>query len=278
LSSIFKPTIIAATTFGTFCALNKKKINFIECFHVSVGDDSNHGLHAPHYHWEHKELLKTFDHAAIRRGFQVYQEVCSSCHALRFIAFRNLVGVSHTEEEAKAIAASYEVQDGPNEAGEMFMRPAALTDLFPAPYPNEEAARAANNGALPPDLSCVVKARMQHEDYVFSLLTGYHEPPAGVQLREGLYYNPFMPGGTIAMARNLYDGVVEYEDGTPATASQMAKDVTTFLAWASEPEHDERKKMGMKAMLLLTVLLGLSYWTKRHTWSYLKSRKIKIIK
>ena len=151
-----------------------------------------------------------------------------------------------------------------------------MSDYFPPVYPNEEAARAANNGALPPELSCIVKARLHHEDYIFSLLTGYTEPPAGIQLREGLHYNPYMPGGAISMARVLYDGVVEYEDGTPATASQMAKDVTTFLAWASEPEHDERKRMGMKAILMLTTFAAIAFWWKRHTWSYLKTRKIVI--
>ena len=152
-----------------------------------------------------------------------------------------------------------------------------MSDYFPPPYPNDEAARAGNGGALPPDLSCVVKARGAAEDYIFSLLTGYHDAPAGVQLRPGLHYNPYFPGGAISMARALYDGVVEYEDGTPATASQMAKDVTVFLAWASEPEHDDRKKMGMKAMVMLAGLVALTYWWKRYTWSYLKSRKIKII-
>jgi ubiquinol-cytochrome c reductase cytochrome c1 subunit len=162
----------------------------------------------------------------------VYKEVCSACHSLKLIAFRNLVGVSHTEDEAKAIAADYEIQDGPDETGENFMRPGKvsfpiaeiitsfniqkiikLSDYFPPPYANDEAARAGNAGALPPDLSCIVKARMNNEDYVFSLLTGYHEAPAGIKLREGLHYNPYMPGGAISMARVLYDGLVEYEDG-----------------------------------------------------------------
>jgi len=244
---------------------------------VHISDDPNHGLHPPHYHWDHHSPLKTFDHAAIRRGFQVYREVCQACHSLKYIAFRNLVGVSHTEDEVKEIAAEYEVQDGPDENGQMYMRPARLSDHMPLVYPNDEAARAANNGALPPDLSCIVKARMNNEDYVFSLLTGYHDPPAGIQLREGLHYNPYMPGGAISMARVLYDGVVEYEDGTPNTASQLAKDVVTFLAWASEPEHDQRKQMGMKALLMLSSMAVLAFWWKRHTWSYLKTRKIVIL-
>ncbi|KAI3637646.1 hypothetical protein MIR68_004295 [Amoeboaphelidium protococcarum] len=245
--------------------------------HIAISDDRNHGLHPPHHHWEHHSPVKTFDAAAIRRGFQVYKEVCSQCHSLKFIAFRNLVGVSHTEDEAKELALEYEIEDGPNDQGEMYKRPGRLSDYFPPVYPNEEAARAANNGALPPDLSCIVKARMGYEDYVFSLLTGYTEPPAGIKLREGLHYNPYMPGGAISMARVLYDGIVDYEDGTPATSSQMAKDVVTFLAWASEPEHDTRKKWGMKVMILLGTLAPIAFWWKRHTWSYLKTRKIVII-
>lgn len=249
----------------------------VHAIHMGISDDKDHGLHPPHYHWSHKPLTKTFDHAAIRRGFQVYKEVCSVCHSLKYINFRNLVGVSHTLDEVKTMCEEYEVKDGPNETGEFFMRQAKLSDRIPGPYANDEAARAANAGALPPDLSCVVKARHGSEDYVFALLTGYYDPPAGVNVRGALHYNPYFPGGAISMARVLYDGLVEYEDGTPATSSQMAKDVTVFLAWCSEPESDERKKMGMKAMLILGGLAALSYWWKRHTWSYLKTRKIVVL-
>jgi len=244
--------------------------------HFTLGDDANHGLHPPHYHYEHKGFFKTFDHAAIRRGFQVYKEVCSACHSIKLIAFRNLIGVSHTEDEVREICAEYQVKDGPDENGEFYMRECRLSDRFPPPYPNDEASRAANNGALPPDLSCVAKGRFGGEDYLFALLTGYHEPPPGLQVREGLHYNPYFPGGAISMARVLYDGLVEYEDGTPATTSQMAKDVSTFLAWASEPEHDDRKKMGMKAMIILSTFAVLAYWLKRYNWSYLKTRKVVI--
>ncbi|XP_063525365.1 uncharacterized protein LOC129042180 isoform X2 [Pongo pygmaeus] len=163
-----------------------------------------------------------------------------------FVAYRHLVGVCYTEDEAKELAAEVEVQDGPNENGEMFMRPGKLFDYFPKPYPNSEAARAANNGALPPDLSYIVRARHGGEDYIFSLLTGYCEPPTGVSLREGLYFNPYFPGQAIAMAPPIYTDVLEFDDGTPATMSQIAKDVCTFLRWASEPEHDHRKRMGLK--------------------------------
>ncbi|OZJ01968.1 Cytochrome c1, heme protein, mitochondrial [Bifiguratus adelaidae] len=235
---------------------------------------ADEGLHPPAYPWPHNGPISTFDHAAIRRGYQVYREVCSACHSLDRIAWRNLVDVSHTLDEVKAMAEEVEYQDGPDDEGQMFDRPGKPSDYMPKPYPNEEAARAGNAGALPPDLSLIIKARHGGADYVFSLLTGYVDPPAGVEVREDLNYNPYFPGGAIAMARVLYDGLVEYEDGTPATTSQMAKDVTTFLAWAAEPEHDERKKLGYKYMLVTTALLGLSWWLKRFKWAPLKNRKI----
>ncbi|KAI9225802.1 MAG: cytochrome C1 family-domain-containing protein [Piptocephalis tieghemiana] len=235
------------------------------------------GLHAPHLPWEHHSPFKTFDHAAIRRGYQVYKEVCAACHSMDRIAFRNLIGVSHTTEEAKALAEEFEYEDGPNDEGEMFKRPGKPADYFPRPYANDEAARAANAGALPPDLSLMVKARHGGEDYIFALLTGYEDPPAGVEIREGLNYNPYFPGGAISMARVLFDGVVEYEDGTPATTPQMAKDVTTFLAWAAEPEHDDRKRLGLKAVIILSALTALSVWLKRFKWAALKNRKFRFL-
>ena len=149
-----------------------------------------------------------------------------------------------------------------------------LADYMPAPYPNDEAARAGNNGGLPPDLSLMVKARHGGADYVYSLLTGYVDPPPGVTLAEGMNYNPYFPGGGIAMARVLYDGLVEYEDGTPATTSQMAKDVTVFLNWSAEPEHDQRKKMGMQAMIIFSALFTLSIYVKKFKWAGIKNRKL----
>jgi len=193
---------------------------------------------------------------------------------MRFIAYRNLIGVTHTEEEAKAEAEETQVTDGPDESGNMFQRPGKLSDYFPNPYANEEAARAANNGAFPPDLSYIVSARHGGEDYIFALLTGYCDAPAGIVLREGQYYNPYFPGGAISMAQALYNEVLEYEDGTPATASQMAKDVSTFLKWTSEPEYDDRKKMLIKAIGMFTIMAVISYYLKRHKWTNLKSRKI----
>ncbi|XP_069815867.1 cytochrome c1, heme protein, mitochondrial [Dendropsophus ebraccatus] len=231
-------------------------------------------LHAPSYPWSHGGFLSSLDHASVRRGYQVYKQVCAACHSMDYIAFRNLVGVSHTEAEAKAIAEEFEILDGPDENGEMFTRPGKLSDCFPKPYSNPEAARAANNGALPPDLSYIANARHGGEDYIFSLLTGYCDPPAGVSMREGLYFNPYFAGQAIAMAPPIYDEVLEYDDGTPATMSQVAKDVCTFLRWASEPEHDDRKRMGLKIVLMSTFICSVLYYMKRHRWTVLKSRKM----
>lgn len=234
-------------------------------------------LHPPHIKWPHSGMLSTFDAAAIRRGYHVYASVCASCHSMNRIAYRNLVGVCFSEDEVKEIVEDLEFEDGPSDTGEMFSRPGRLSDAFPAPYPNEETARYANNGALPPDLSLIVKARHGGEDYLWSLLTGYRDAPAGISMREGLYWNPYFPGGQIAMAKALEDGAVEYDDGTPATSSQMAKDVATFLAWASEPEHDERKKMGFQwvgGFVFLT--LGMLYY-KRLRFSIYKTKRLEFM-
>ncbi|CAP99509.1 cytochrome c1 [Penicillium rubens] len=233
------------------------------------------GLHATQYPWVHERFNKTFDHAALRRGFQVYREVCASCHSLSRVPWRSMVGTMHTVDEMKAFAEEHEYDTEPNNEGEIEKRPGKLSDYIPAPYPNEEAARAANGGALPPDLSLITKGRHGGCNYIFSLLTGYpDEPPAGAAVAEGMNFNPYFPGTGIAMARVLFDGVVEYEDGTPATTSQMAKDVVEFLNWSAEPEMDERKKMGVKAVALLTGLFAVSVWVKRYKWAPLKTRKI----
>jgi ubiquinol-cytochrome c reductase cytochrome c1 subunit len=215
---------------------------------------------------------------SIRRGFQVYQEVCAACHSMKYLAYRHLVGVSHTEEEAKALAAEQTYMDGPDENGNMFERPGKLTDYFKAPYANDEAARAANNGALPPDLSLMIKARHGREDYLFSLLLGYVDPPAGETVREGQHYNPYFPGGRISMGKQLYNGSVEYEDGTEPTESQLAKDVTTFLTWASEPELDDRKLFGLRSLIIFGGMFGLMLYMKRYVWSSIKSRKLLYLK
>jgi len=229
--------------------------------------------HPPTFPWNHNGYFESMDASSIRRGYEVYKNVCSACHSMKYVAYRNLIGVSHTEAEAKAEAESVQVVDGPNDSGEMFERPGKLSDYFPAPYANDEAARSANNGALPPDLSYITSARHGGENYIFSLLTGYVDPPAGINVREGLYYNPYFVGGSIGMAQALYNELIEYSDGTPATASQMAKDVSVFLKWCSEPEHDQRKKMALKAMMMFSIIISISYYLKRHKWSAIKSRK-----
>jgi len=232
---------------------------------------------APEYPFSHKGFLGGFDAGAIRRGHQVYTNVCASCHSMNLLAYRNLVDVCYTEDEVKTICDDLEVEDGPNDEGEMFDRPAKLSDKFVDPYKNEEEARFCNNGAYPPDLSLMAKARMEGEDYIFALLTGYREEPAGVSVMPGMHYNPYFAGSQIAMPKQLMDGMMDYDDGTPATASQMAKDVSVYLAWASEPTQDERKLMGLKWTACLVVAAGLTGYYKRFRWGPLKSRRISYV-
>ncbi|GAB5355065.1 hypothetical protein AAMO2058_000173700 [Amorphochlora amoebiformis] len=242
---------------------------------VSSASASDDCVAPPSLAWSHKGIFSSFDAASMRRGYEVYRQVCSTCHAMHFMCYRNLVGVTHTKEHAEMLAGSIEVRDGPNDEGEMFDRPGKLFDRFPAPYPNEEAARAANGGAYPPDLSLIVKARPHGEDYVFALLTGYKDPPAGIVMRPGLHYNPYFSGGAISMEPPIREfGQVEWQDGTPPTVTQMAKDVCTFLAWASEPETDERKKAGVKWLSALLVAAGVAGYWKRFKWMPIKTRKI----
>ncbi|CAL0299166.1 unnamed protein product [Lupinus luteus] len=241
---------------------------------TASADEAEHGLACPSYPWPHEGILSSYDHASIRRGHQVYTQVCASCHSMSLISYRDLVGVAYTEDEVKAMAAEIEVVDGPNDEGEMFTRPGKLSDRFPQPYANEAAARFANGGAYPPDLSLITKARHNGQNYVFALLTGYRDPPAGVSIREGLHYNPYFPGGAIAMPKMLNDGAVEYEDGTPATEAQMGKDVVSFLTWAAEPEMEERKLMGFKWIFVLSLALLQAAYYRRLRWSVLKSRKL----
>lgn len=203
--------------------------------------------HAPEYPFYYKKALHSHDVASLRRGYEVYRKVCSTCHSMQQLHFRHLVNEVLPEKRVKQIAASYDVLDGPNPEGEMFSRPGILNDAFPSPYPNEEAARYANGGAAPPDLSVYAGAKHGGADYFFALLTSYRDPPVGMELRPGLYYNTYFPGGAIAMPPPLTDECIEYEDGTPATVSQMAKDICNFLVWACEPTHDHRKLTGLKA-------------------------------
>ena len=212
-------------------------------------------------------IFGTFDRASAQRGLQVYKEVCSACHGMRLLSYRNLRELGLSEEQVAQIAAQFQVMDGPNDEGEMFERNARPSDRFRSPFPNQQAARAANNGAYPPDLSVIVKARPGGADYIYALLTGYEDPPADVTMMEGMNYNRYFPGHQIAMVAPLNPDQVEFADGTPATVEQMARDVTTFLAWAAEPELEQRRAMGFKVIIFLTILGGLAYAVKRKVWS-----------
>ncbi|CAG9833767.1 unnamed protein product [Diabrotica balteata] len=227
----------------------------------------------PKNKWDHQGLITALDHASIRRGYEVYKQACISCHSLRYVAYRHLVGVTHTEAEAKAEAQEQMIVDGPDEEGNMYERPGKLSDFFRPPYPNEEAARAANNGAFPADLTYVILGRKHAEDYMFSLLTGYYDPPAGVVLRDGQYYNPYFIGGATAMGPPLFDDSAEYSDGTPAYASQLAKDVTVFLKWAGEPEFDHRQRMMVKVLTAGSVLVLTVWFVFRFRFMTLRARK-----
>ena len=224
--------------------------------------------------WSFKGLFGKFDRSSLQRGYQVYTEVCASCHSMKYLSYRNLAekgGPEFSEAEVKAIAASFEVTDGPNADGEMFQRPGKLSDKFVMPYENVKAAQAANGGAYPPDMSVLVKARGGGVDYIYSLLQGYEDAPSGMTLDEGVHYNKFMYGSKIRMAAPLSDGLIEYGDGTEATEEQMSKDVTTFLMWAAEPHLESRHQMGFKAIVYLIILTILVYFSMKKIWSRVES-------
>jgi len=238
-------------------------------------------------HWSFSGPFGIYDRAQLQRGFQIYREVCSTCHSLKLIAFRNLAdpdGPGFTEAQATSIASEYKVQAGPNDQGQMFERPGRLADYFPPPFPNDQAARAALGGSLPPDMSVLAKARgyewgfpwfvidafRQYQedgpDYIHALLNGYTDPPAGFALPPGAQYNKYFPGHAIGMPKPLSDGQVEYTDGTPTTVDQYGKDISAFLMWAAEPTLNARKRLGFQVMLFLIVLTGLLYFTKKRVW------------
>lgn len=237
--------------------------------------------------WTFAGPFGTYDRGQLQRGLKVYKEVCSACHSMELVAFRTLQELGYSEAQVKAFAAEYTVQDGPNADGDMFERPGVPSDYFPSPFPNVEAAAAANNGAAPPDFSLIAKARGVERgfptfvfdiftqyaqggpDYIHSLLTGYdHEPPAGMTIAEGTYYNPYFIGGkSLAMAKPLADDQVTYDDGSPQTVDQYSRDVSAFLMWAAEPHLESRKKTGFQVMVFLVLFAGLVYLTKRKVWS-----------
>ena len=226
--------------------------------------------------WTFEGITGKFDRSSLQRGYQVYTEVCASCHSMNLVSYRNLGepgGPEFSVEQVKAIAANFEVEDGPNADGEMFTRPGRPSDKFVSPYPNVQAATAANGGAYPPDMSVLVKARKGGSNYIYSVLMGYEDPPANFELEEGVYYNKYMYGKKIKMSNPLSEGIVTYADGTNATEAQMAKDVTTFLTWTAEPHLEIRHKMGVKVIIFLTIFSLLVYLSMKRIWSRIDSEK-----
>jgi ubiquinol-cytochrome c reductase cytochrome b/c1 subunit len=243
----------------------------------------------PSQKWSFSGPFGTYDRGSLQRGLKIYKEVCSACHSLNYIAFRNLAdpgGPGYSAAQVAALAAEYKIKDGPNDQGEMFERPGRPADYFPAPFPNEQAARAANGGGLPPDLSLITKARSyergfpqfifdffsqfqeQGPNYVDAILQGFEDkPPAGVSIPDGSYYNKYFPGHAIKMPKPLSDGQVTFDDGSPATLPQYAHDVSTFLMWAAEPHMEERKRVGMQVFVFLILFAGLMYFTKKRVWA-----------
>lgn len=237
---------------------------------VEAGEHIVHPYKLP---WSHNGCFSSLDYASVRRGYEVYKQVCAACHSMRYLRYRHFVDVFMTEQEAKDEAAEAVVHDI-NDKGVPFDRPGTLRDPLPSPYPNKKAAAAANNGAVPPDLSLMTMARHGGDDYIFALLTGYFDPPAGVKVDEGKAYNPYFLGGVISMPQQLYDEGIEYQDGTPATQTQQAKDVVTFMRWSAEPHHDLRKRYFMNVLLLTPIAGFVLLYLKRYAWTFLKSQKI----
>jgi ubiquinol-cytochrome c reductase cytochrome c1 subunit len=221
----------------------------------------------PHQQWSFSGVFGTYDRAALQRGFQVYKEVCSACHAVKHLYFRDLAQIGYSEDEVKGIAAQVQVTDGPNDQGEMYQRAGRPSDPIPEPFANDQAARAANNGALPPDLSLITKARDGGADYVYAIPTGYKDPPPEIKMNPNMYYNEYFAGHQIAMPPPLSPDQVQYADGTPATVPQMTHDVVSFLSWAAEPTLEERHRIGFKVILFLIVATGVFYAAKRKIWS-----------
>jgi ubiquinol-cytochrome c reductase cytochrome c1 subunit len=239
------------------------QINYIQ---LNASDEPTHPMQMK---WSFDGMTGKFDKQSIQRGFKVYKEVCSACHSIKRVAFRNLMEFGFSEDEGKALASEYEVKDGPNEEVEMFERPARLADIIPGPYPNEIAARAANNGAYPLYLSLIIKARHEGANYVYSLLTGYSNPPSDFELGENMYYNPYFAAGgdQLAMTSPLHtEGQVEFDDGTKATVNQMSNDVVNFLQWIAEPEMQESKSLGIKVLIFLVFFTILFYIAKKRIW------------
>ena len=217
--------------------------------------------------WTFEGIFGRYDDLSLQRGLQIYQEICSACHGMKRLRFRELKDLGFAEDQIKKYSETFEIVDGPNELGEMFTRPGEPSDTFVSPYKNKEEAKASFNGVYPPDLSLLTKAMKNGPDYIYSLLTGYEDPPNDFELTEGLYYNPYHDGKVIAMPPPLYDDAIEYIDGTNASLHQLSYDIVNFLNWAAEPELEKRKSMGVKVLLFLIVLTALLYVTMKETWS-----------
>ena len=221
---------------------------------------------APSQEWSFNGPYGYYDKAAMQRDYKVYREVCAACHGMKRIYFRNLEALGYSDAQIKNIAAEYTVEDGPNDEGEMFERPAIPSDAFIAPFANEKAAAFANDGAIPPDLSLITKARANGPNYLHALLTGYQEPPHGADVVEGKHWNKYYPGHNISMAAPLDDGLVAYEDGTQETVDQYSRDLVQFMMWAADPHMEARKKAGFRVILFLIVFAGIMYAVKKRTW------------
>ena len=220
----------------------------------------------PKHEWSFEGITGTFDRAALQRGYKVYREVCSGCHSMKLLYYRDLIDIGFSEAQVKVISSEYTVLDGPNDEGEMFERPARPADKFVNPYRNDNEARANNNGAYPPDLSVITKARKHGVNYIYNLLLGYYEPPEGMKVGEGMYYNKWMPGNQIAMSAPLSDGSVDYDDGTDNNVKQLSEDVVTFLKWSAEPEMEIRKNLGIKVLLFFFILGFVVFLAKNRLW------------
>jgi ubiquinol-cytochrome c reductase cytochrome c1 subunit len=255
---------------------------------VSVGSAAAPGARAaeapapPALSWSFGGLFGGYDRAQLRRGLQVYQGVCASCHGLRHVHYRNLLDIGLTAKQIEEIAGQKKVPGEPDEAGDPTERNAGANDPFVGPFKNDNAAKAANNGAVPPDLALMAKAREGGPDYIHGILTGYSKPPADWKeadgtpktLGTGQYYNKYFPGHVTAMAPPLTgDGQVDYpQDGPKATVDQMARDVSAFLMWAAEPKLEDRKRMGIKVILFLLVMTGFFYAIYRKVWADVKKK------
>ncbi len=221
----------------------------------------------PTHEWSFNGPFGYYDKAAMQRGYKIYREVCASCHSMKHMYFRNLEALGYNENQIKNIASEYSVQDGPDDEGEMFDRPAKPSDGFPAPFANDKAAAYANDGAVPPDLSLITKARMNGPDYLYALMTGYQEPPHDADVVEGKHWNKYFPGHNISMAPPLSDDLVAYEDGSAQTVEQYSKDLVQFMMYAADPHMEARKKAGFRVILFLLVFAGIMYAVKKKIWA-----------